>query len=66
MTNHQLPITNDKQWQTLWADTLTVFWGEWLDLRVRIAQVAATGLISPLIYIAAFGLGLGSAIDRSM
>lgn len=50
------------QFKTLLADTLTIFWGDWLDLRVRIAQVAATGLISPLIYILAFGLGLGSSI----
>jgi ABC-type multidrug transport system permease subunit len=50
--------------RTLWADTLTVFWGDWLDLRVRIPQVAASGLVSPLIYILAFGLGLGSAIDQ--
>lgn len=50
--------------RTLWADTLTVFWGDWLDLRVRIPQVAASGLVSPLIYILAFGLGLGSAIDK--
>ncbi|WP_017305003.1 ABC transporter permease [Spirulina subsalsa] len=54
------------QLQTLWSDTLTIFWGDWLDLRVRIAQVAATGLISPLIYIIGFGLGLGSALDRAM
>lgn len=45
-------------------DTLTVFWGDWLDLRVRIPQVAASGLVSPLIYILAFGLGLGSSLDR--
>lgn len=45
------------------ADSLTVFWGDWLDLRTRIAQVAASGLVSPLIYILAFGLGLGSALD---
>jgi ABC-2 type transport system permease protein len=51
---------------TIVADTITVFWGEWLDLRARIAQIAATGLISPLIYIFAFGLGLGSTIDRSI
>ncbi len=50
--------------RTLWADTLTVFWGDWLDLRVRIPQVAASGLVSPLIYILAFGLGLGNAIDQ--
>lgn len=49
---------------TLWSDTLTVFWGDWLDLRSRIPQVAASGLVSPLIYILAFGLGLGSSIDR--
>lgn len=48
---------------TLWVDSLTVFWGDWLDLRVRIVQVAASGLVSPLIYILAFGLGLGSALD---
>lgn len=50
--------------RTLIADTLTIFWGDWLDLRVRIPQVAASGLVSPLIYILAFGLGLGSSIDR--
>lgn len=51
--------------RTLWSDTLTVFWGDWLDLRVRLVQVAASGLISPLIYIVGFGLGLGSAIDAA-
>lgn len=48
---------------TLLQDSLTVFWGDWLDLRVRIVQIAASGLISPLIYILAFGLGLGSSLD---
>jgi ABC-type multidrug transport system permease subunit len=48
----------------LFQDALTVFWGDWLDLRVRIPQVAASGLVSPLIYILAFGLGLGSSLDR--
>lgn len=50
--------------RTLGSDTLTIFWGDWLDLRVRIPQIAASGLVSPLIYILAFGLGLGSAIDQ--
>jgi ABC-2 type transport system permease protein len=54
------------QLQTILADTLTVFWGEWLKLRSRVTQIAATGLISPLIYIFAFGLGLGSTIDRAV
>jgi ABC-2 type transport system permease protein len=51
---------------TLLADTLTIFWGDWLDLRVRITQVVASGLVSPLIYIVGFGLGLGSALDSAM
>jgi len=50
--------------RTILADSLTVFWGDWLDLRVRIPQVAASGLVSPLIYILAFGLGLGSSLGR--
>lgn len=52
--------------RSIFADSLTVFWGDWLDLRVRIPQVAASGLVSPLIYILAFGLGLGSAIDQAI
>jgi len=50
--------------KTLLADSLTIFWGDWLDLRVRIVQVAASGLVSPLIYILAFGLGLGSSLPK--
>jgi ABC-2 type transport system permease protein len=51
---------------TLLADSLTIFWGDWLDLRVRIVQVVASGLVSPLIYIVGFGLGLGSALDSAV
>lgn len=50
----------------LWSDTLGIFWGDWLKLRVRLRQVVATGLVSPLIYILAFGLGLGSALDQAI
>lgn len=52
------------QLQTLLADSFTIFWGDWLDLRVRIVQIAASGLVSPLIYILAFGLGLGSSLPK--
>lgn len=69
--NSLLPLPLSKtlkglQFRTILADALTIFWGEWLDLRVRIVQVAATGLISPLIYIVGFGLGLGSSLDATM
>ncbi len=67
----QLSVRSRKQGsgallQTLGSDTLTVFWGDWLDLRVRLVQVAASGLISPLIYIVGFGLGLGSTLDAAV
>lgn len=51
---------------TLWQDSITILWGDWLDLRVRVVQVAASGLVSPLIYILAFGLGLGSTMRSGM
>ena len=41
------PNPNAVDYSTIWQDSLTIFWGDWLDLRVRIAQVAASGLISP-------------------
>ncbi len=51
---------------TLWEDSVTILWGDWLDLRVRVVQVAASGLVSPLIYILAFGLGLGNTMRSGM
>ncbi len=50
------------QIQLIFADGLTIFWGDWLDLRARIPQIVSSGLVSPLIYIVAFGLGLGSSV----
>lgn len=55
---------SDLNFKNIVQDTVTIFWGEWLDLRARLAQIAATGLVSPLIYVLAFGLGLGSSIDQ--
>lgn len=48
--------------RVIWADSLTVFWRDWLDLRSRVWQVLASGLVAPLIYIVAFGVGLGSSL----
>ena len=63
-SSRQYGSTNQSQWRSLLADSLTVFWGDLLDLRVRITQVAASGLVAPLIYILAFGLGLGSSLPQ--
>ncbi|KAB8330323.1 ABC transporter permease [Scytonema tolypothrichoides VB-61278] len=50
------------QFQTLIGDSFTIFWGDWLELRTKLVQIISSGLISPLIYILAFGFGLGSSI----
>lgn len=52
--------------RSILTDSFTVFWGDWLDLKVRYPQIVASGLVSPIIYILAFGLGLGSALDRTV
>ncbi len=49
----------------VWADSVTVFWRDWLDLRSRVLQVLASGLVAPLIYIVAFGVGLGTSLNAS-
>ncbi|MEN9221699.1 MAG: ABC transporter permease [Thermostichus sp. BF3_bins_97] len=49
-------------YQQIWADSLTIFWRDWLDLRGRVWQVLASGLVAPLIYIVAFGVGLGGSL----
>ncbi|NEO76761.1 ABC transporter permease [Moorena sp. SIO4G3] len=68
-SNLSLPHQNTikgSQLPTIVTDSLTVLWGDWLKLRVRVKQVVASGLISPVIYILAFGLGLGSTLDQTM
>lgn len=60
----QLDVCQRSLLGRIWQDSLTIFWGDWLDLRVRLVQVASSGLISPLIYILAFGLGLGSSLPK--
>jgi ABC-2 type transport system permease protein len=49
-------------YQRIWEDSLTIFWRDWLDLRGRVWQVVASGLVAPLIYIVAFGVGLGGSL----
>ena len=61
---NQIFAGNNSSLGNILQDTMTIFWGEWLDLRARMTQIAATGLVSPLIYVLAFGLGLGSSIDQ--
>jgi ABC-type multidrug transport system permease subunit len=45
------------------SDSWTVLWRDWLDLRSRVWQILASGLVAPLIYMVAFGVGLGSSLS---
>ena len=51
-----------RPYRQIWEDSLTIFWRDWLDLRGRVWQVVASGLVAPLIYIVAFGVGLGGSL----
>ncbi len=63
----ELPVdrsTHSSSVTEIWSDSLTIFWGEWLDLRVRVKQIIASGMVSPIIYIVAFGFGLGNSLAK--
>lgn len=55
------PNPNAVDYSTIWQDSLTIFWGDWLDLRVRIAQVAASASSPPDLHYR-LRLRLGSSV----
>lgn len=44
-------------------DITTVFWREWLVLKRRLGKFIFARMVSPLLYLVAFGWGLGSHIQ---
>ena len=42
---------------------LTVLWEKWVEFRRDWLQITLSGLVSPLLYILTFGLGLGQALS---
>ena len=44
-------------------DIWTVFWREWLVLKRRIGRFILTRMVSPVLYLVAFGWGLGRSIQ---
>ena len=44
-------------------DIWTVFWREWLVLRRRLGRFILTRMVSPVLYLIAFGWGLGRSIQ---
>ncbi|WP_378954900.1 ABC transporter permease [Pelosinus sp. sgz500959] len=44
-------------------DIWTVFWRDWLVLRRRIGRFILSRMVSPILYLVAFGWGLGRSIQ---
>lgn len=45
------------------GDIWTVFWRDWVVLRRRLAKYVLSRMVSPLMFLVAFGWGLGRSID---
>lgn len=47
----------------IWADIGTVFWRDWIVLKRRLAKFILSRMVAPLLYLVAFGWGLGRSIQ---
>ncbi|MDU2064926.1 MAG: ABC transporter permease [Sporomusaceae bacterium] len=45
------------------SDIFTVFWRDWLVLNRRLGRFILSRMVSPILYLVAFGWGLGSQIQ---
>lgn len=46
-------------------DVWTVFWRDWIVLKRRLAKFIVSRMVAPLLYLVAFGWGLGRSISVS-
>lgn len=44
-------------------DIYTVFWRDWIVLRRRLVKFLLSRMVAPLLYLIAFGLGLGKSVQ---
>lgn len=47
----------------LWQDIWTVFWRDWIVLRRRLKKFIFSRMVAPMLYMVAFGWGLGRSIQ---
>jgi hypothetical protein len=45
------------------ADIVTVFWRDWIVLKRRMVKFILSRMVAPLLYLVAFGWGLGRSIQ---
>ena len=46
-------------------DIWTVFWRDWVVLRRRLTKFILSRMVAPMLYLVAFGWGLGRSIEVS-
>ena len=46
-------------------DIATVFWRDWVVLKRRLAKFILSRMVAPMLYLVAFGWGLGRSIEVS-
>ena len=44
-------------------DIGTVFWRDWIVLKRRLVKFIFSRMVAPLLYLTAFGLGLGRSVN---
>ena len=44
-------------------DIMTVFWRDWLVLKRRLVKFIFARMVTPMLYLIAFGWGLGKNIN---
>lgn len=48
---------------TFWRDVWTVFWRDWVVLHRRLTKFLLSRMVTPLLYLVAFGWGLGRSVS---
>ena len=44
-------------------DIVTIFWRDWIVLKKRLTKFILSRMVAPLLYLTAFGLGLGRSVQ---
>ena len=49
----------------MFYDIWTVFWRDWIVLKRRLTKFILSRMVAPMLYLVAFGWGLGRSIQVS-
>ena len=49
----------------MWRDVGTIFWRDWIVLKKRLTKFILSRMVAPLLYLTAFGWGLGRSVQMA-